>query len=609
MVNSGFSVERRKTSAIVECLFVESIMSRNGSAEKKTTDLDLTGIGAYEDLMRKLEQRIDPLGVMTSILNAQVAWMMHPQELARAIRGMSGDVLALQTHHMRRALAMSSPDVIKPHADDARFADPAWSEVPTWDIIKESYLSFTHRLEDMLFETPGLSDKERRRAAFWVRKWLNAMAPTNFFFTNPVAIRKSIESRGESLKEGFKNLMRDVKAKNILMVEPDAFKVGVDLATTPGQVVFRNRLVELIHYTATTDKVHKTPIVIVTPWINKFYILDLTPKKSMVKYLTDQGYSVFITSWKNPTAEMADVGFGDYLQEGVDQVVTTACKLCKVTQVHLVGYCIGGTMVATYMAWASRHYGEKKVPVAHWTLFTTLTDFSRPGDIDVFIDEGAIRALEEKMAEVGYLDGSDMASSFRLLRSNSLVWHFFEKSYLFGEPLPAFNVLFWNMDTTRMPAAMHSFYLREMYLYNNLMKRDALTIADEPIDLDRITQPLYAVSAEDDHIVPWRQSYRIHKYINVKAPVRFVLSTSGHIFGIVNPVVDPPKQSFWVAEPERNEHYEHWLARANKQPGSWWQDWLAWLSPQCGPLVKPPNSGAGSFPDLGPAPGTYVFEK
>ena len=299
-------------------------MSRNGSAEKKTTDLDLTGIGAYEDLMRKLEQRIDPLGVMTSILNAQVAWMMHPQELARAIRGMSGDVLALQTHHMRRALAMSSPDVIKPHADDARFADPAWSEVPTWDIIKESYLSFTHRLEDMLFETPGLSDKERRRAAFWVRKWLNAMAPTNFFFTNPVAIRKSIESRGESLKEGFKNLMRDVKAKNILMVEPDAFKVGVDLATTPGQVVFRNRLVELIHYTATTDKVHKTPIVIVTPWINKFYILDLTPKKSMVKYLTDQGYSVFITSWKNPTAEMADVGFLRHVELGENVVI--ACN-------------------------------------------------------------------------------------------------------------------------------------------------------------------------------------------------------------------------------------------------------------------------------------------
>jgi polyhydroxyalkanoate synthase len=261
------------------------------------------------------------------------------------------------------------------------------------------------------------------------------------------------------------------------------------------------------------------------------------------------------------------------------------------------------------MAWASRHYPEKEMPVAHWTSLTTLIDFSKPGDIDVFIDEGAVRALEKKMNIVGYLDGNDMASSFRLLRSNSLIWHYFEHSYLLGEALPAFDVLFWNMDTTRMPAAMHSFYLRRMYLHNDLMKRDALTIAGESIDLDRITQPLYAVSAEDDHIVPWRQSYRIRKHINVKAPVRFVLSTSGHIFGIINPPVKPSKRSFWVAEPERNEHFEHWFGRAEKRPGSWWEDWLVWLSPRCGPMVAPPDVNDKAYPDLGPAPGGYVFEK
>lgn len=576
---------------------------------KQNHCVDLTATSTVEGMMTSLQQRIDPFGMMTSVLNAHAAWLMHPQELARAISCMSTDVLALQTHLFRRALGMASEDVVKPQADDARFADPVWSDAPTWDIIKESYLAYTHRLEDMLFETPGLSDQERRRAAFWVRNWLNAMAPTNFFLTNPLAMRKFVETNGESLKQGFKHLMRDVRAKNIRMVEADAFKVGADLATTPGHVVFRNRLVELIHYTPTTAQVHKTPIVIITPWINKFYILDLTPRKSLVKYLTDQGYSVFITSWKNPTAEMAGVNFDDYLREGVDQVVDTVCKLCKVPQVHLTGYCIGGTLVSTYMAWATRHYGDKKMPVAHWTLFTTLTDFSKPGDIDVFIDEGAIRALEEKMAKTGYLDGNDMASSFRLLRSNTLVWHYFEHSYLFGEALPAFDVLFWNMDMTRMPAAMHSFYLREMYLHNNLMKRDALTIAGQSIDLDCITQPLYAVGAEDDHIVPWRQSYRIRKYINVKAPVRFVLSTSGHILGIVNPVVTPPKRSFWVAEPERNEHYEHWFARAEKKPGSWWEDWQAWLAPQCGPMVAPLDVTAKSYPDLGPAPGSYVFEK
>ena len=569
----------------------------------------LTGTSSVEGLMTAIQQRVDPFGVTTSMLNAQAAWMMHPQELSRAMSAMSGDFLALQTHLLRRAFGLPSVDVVRPHADDARFADPIWSESPSWDIIKESYLAITHRIEDMLFETPGLSDKERRRAAFWMREWLNAVAPTNFFMTNPIAMRKFAETKGDSMKMGFKYLMRDVKAKNIRMVEADAFKIGSDLATTPGRVVFRNRMLELIHYTPTTEQVHQTPIVIITPWINKYYILDLTPKKSMVKYLTDQGYSVFITSWKNPGAEMAEVGFDDYLSEGVDQSIAAVCQRCHVPQVHLTGYCIGGTLVASYMAWAKRHYNAEKMPVAHWTLLTTLTDFSKPGDIDVFIDAGAVHALVEKMSQRGYLDGEAMASSFRLLRSNGLIWHYFVHSYLYGEPLPPFDVLFWNMDTTRMPAAMHAFYLQEMYLNNNLMKRDALTIAGEPIDLDRITEPLYAVAAEDDHIVPWRQSYRIRKYINIKAPVRFVLSTSGHILGIVNPVVNPSKRSFWVGEPERNEHFEHWFERSEKKQGSWWEDWLAWLSPQCGPMVAPPGVNSPASPDFGPAPGTYVLEK
>jgi len=558
--------------------------------------------------MATLQQRLDPFGVTSSILNAQAAWLMHPQELMRAVSDLSEDALALQRHLAQRAFGLPSEDVITPHADDLRFADPVWSQEPTWDIVKESYLALTHCLEDMLFETPGLSDKERRRAAFWVRKWLNAMAPTNFFLSNPLAMRRFIDSNGESLKKGLHNLLRDIRAKTIRMVEADAFTVGVDLATTPGQVVFRNRLVELIHYTPTTAQVHATPIVIITPWINKFYILDLTPAKSMVKYLTDRGFSVFITSWKNPTADMGDVGFDDYLSEGVDQVVAQATEMCKSTQVHLTGYCIGGTLVTTYMAWASRHYGEAKHPVAHWSLFTTLTDFSHPGDIDVFIDEAAVDALEQKMAKTGFLDGNDMAASFRLLRSNSLVWHYFVKSYLMGEELPAFDVLFWNMDTTRMPAAMHSYYLREMYLNNNLIKRNALTIAGETIDLDRITQPLYAIAAEDDHIVPWRQSYRIRKYLNTSAPVRFVLSSSGHILGIVNPVVQPPKRNFRVAEPQRNEHFEQWLGRAEKHSGSWWEDWIDWLSPQCGHMCDP-RFIKKTHPDLGPAPGSYVFEK
>ena len=582
-------------------------MSENSSA--RNHGINISGLSPIESAGMAVSKAADPYGVTASLLNAQAAWMMHPQELMRAASALSGDLIALQAHLMRRALGMPSADVIAPHADDVRFADPVWTQVATWDIIKEWYLAFTHRLQDMYFETPGLSDKERRRAAFWSRKWLNMVAPTNFFWLNPVAMERFIRTRGQSAAQGFQNFMRDVQAKNIQMVEPDAFVVGKDLATTPGKVVFRNRLVELIHYAPTTEKVRATPIVIVTPWINKFYILDLTAKKSMVKYLTDQGFSVFITSWKNPGADMAEVRLDDYLLEGVNEVVRVAGDFCKVPKVHLVGYCIGGTLVATYMAWANRRFSPDQVPVSHWTLFTTLTDFAHPGDIDVFIDEACIGALDETMAKKGYLDGSDMASSFRLLRSNSLIWHYWVNSYLMGEPLPPFDVLFWNVDTTRMPRAMHAYYLHEMYLNNNLIKRDKLTIAGEPIDLDRIVQPLYVVTAEDDHIAPWKQCYRIRKYINVQAPVRFVRSSSGHILGIVNPPVNPPKRTYWIGEPERNEHWEHWFDRAEQKPGSWWEDWTAWLGGRCGELVNAYPAASRAFPALADAPGTYVLEK
>ncbi len=571
--------------------------------------VDISRLSPIESVGRSVSKALDPYGVTGSLLNAQMAWLMHPLELGRAMSGLSADVIRLQSHVMRRALGIPSHDVVHPNVDDARFNDPAWTTSASWDILKESYLALTHRLEDMLFETPGLSDKERRRSAFWLRTWLNMVAPTNFFWTNPEAMARCAETHGESLRQGLKHFMRDAEAKNILMVEQDAFTVGKDLATTPGKVVFRNRLVELIHFTPTTAKVRATPIVIITPWINKYYILDLNAKKSMVKYLTDQGFSVFITSWKNPGADMSEVRFDDYLLEGVNEVVRVATEFCKVPQVHLVGYCIGGTLVSAYMAWANKHFAADNMPVAHWTLFTTLTDFAHPGDIDVFIDEACIDALDESMAEKGYLDGAEMATSFRMLRSNTLIWHYWVNSYLLGEPLPPFDVLFWNMDTTRMPHAMHSFYLREMYLHNNLIKRDHLKLAGESIDLDRIVQPLYAVTAEDDHIAPWKQCYRIRKYVNVNAPVRFALSSSGHILGIVNPPVNPPKRSFRVADAERNEHWEQWHEHTEPQPGTWWEDWTRWLGERTGEMVDAYPATRRNFLSLGDAPGTYVLEK
>jgi polyhydroxyalkanoate synthase subunit PhaC len=502
---------------------------------------------------------------------------------------------------------MPSEDPIRPNADDARFVDPVWTEAPSWDLTKEWYLAFTHHMQDMLYDTPGLSGKERRRAAFWWRKWLNMVAPTNFFWTNPVAIRKAVESHGESLSKGFQNFLGDLQAGNVRMTSPDDFTVGENLATTPGAVVFRNRLLEVIHYAPTQPKVHAEPVVIVTPWINKFYILDLVPKKSMIRYLLDQGLDVFITSWKNPDASMRDVGFDDYLQDGVHAIVETARKLTGAKQVHAAGYCIGGTALTMYMAWINRRFKPEEVPVADWTLFTTLVDFHKPGDIEVFVDEASIRYITDNMARQGFLDGKEMAASFRLLRSNSLIWHYVVHGWLYGEAPPPFDVLYWNMDTTRMPYRMHAWYLRELYLHNRLIQKDALVVAGEKLDLGRIVQPLYAVAAEDDHIAPWLQTYKVNDHVG--GPKRYVLSSSGHILGIVNPPANPPKRKYWVADAHRTESADAWHARAEERTGTWWEDWMAWLKPRCGEQLDARPAATKAFPSLAAAPGTYVLER
>jgi polyhydroxyalkanoate synthase len=552
-----------------------------------------------------VEGTIDPLGMGAPIIHAQLAWLVHPQELAERIARLSSDLWKLQLHTLTRLAGRESDDPIQPHPDDVRFADPVWTESASWDLVKEWYLAFTHNMQDMLYDTPGLSGKERRKAAFWWRKWLNAVAPTNFLPTNPVALRKAIESNGQSLVAGYHNFLEDMRAGTVRMTTLDDFKVGKNIGNTPGSVIFRNRLVEVIRYTPIRPKVHAEPVVIITPWINKFYILDLNEKKSMVRFLLDQGLEVFITSWKNPDASMRDTRFDDYLTDGIQAIVDVARDFTGAAKVHAVGYCIGGTALTMYMAWANRHFKPEDVPVADFTLFTTLVDFVKPGDIEIFIDESCIQYLIDNMARKGYLEGKEMASSFRLLRSNSLIWTYVVHGWLYGEPLAPFDVLYWNMDCTRLPYAMHAWYLRELYLHNRLIQHDALTVAGEPLDLARITQPLYAVGAEDDHIAPWAQTFRINNFVN--GPKRYVLSSSGHIFGIVNPVVKPPKRSFWAGEPRRSDNAEHWRAGASWQAGSWWTDWMDWLKPRAGELVdaKPANN---KYPQLAPAPGTYVTE-
>ena len=553
-----------------------------------------------------IAEAADPLGLAAPIVHAQLAWLAHPQELAeRAVR-LSSDLWRLQWHTWNRAVGLPSSDPIEPHQDDTRFADPVWTESPTWDLIKEWYLAFTHHTQDMLYETPALSNKERRRAAFWWRNWLNAVSPTNYLLTNPVALRKALESRGSSLVKGFENFIADLKAGDIRMTDPDDFKVGENLATTPGQVIFRNRMLEVIHYAPSQPRVHAEPVVIVTPWINKFYVLDLNPKRSMVRFLLDQGLDVFITSWKNPDASIRDATFDDYLLDGVETIIRVAREFTGADKVHAVGYCIGGTALSMYMAWANRRYGEDAVPVADWTLFTTLVDFHKPGDIEVFIDKSSIDYLCNKMEQKGYLDGAEMAASFRLLRSNSLIWQYVVNGWLYGETPPPFDVLYWNMDSTRMPHAMHAWYLRELYLHNKLIQPDALEVVGEKLDLSLIRQPLYAVAAEDDHIAPWRQTFAINNHVTGSR--RYVLSSSGHILGILNPVVHPPKRRYWVADTHRSDTTDSWHQRAEPHEGSWWEDWMRWLKPRVGPEVDARPAANDSFPALCPAPGSYVLE-
>ncbi len=558
--------------------------------------------------MKALRQAVDPFGMLQACAGVQQAWMSRPAELAKQLGELSTQLAALQVQTLHRGMGLRDPDLIEPVRYDERFQDAVWYDNPFFDHLKEVYLLYTHWLQDVIESTPDVATQDAQKAGFLVRQVLNAVAPSNYFWTNPAAILKFLQTGGRSLVDGFANLLKDVQHGSIRMTDDSAFVVGENLATTPGAVVYRNELLEVIQYSPATDKVHPVPIVLVAPWINKYYILDLNPRKSLIHFLVKQGFTVFVTSWKNPGPDLSAITLDDYMLRGVLQAVEVAREVCAVPQVHLTGYCIGGTMVAALMAWLNRGgNGGGEMPVAHWSLFTTLVDFSEPGEIGVFIDEPTIEYLERRMAATGYLDGKDMADSFRALSSNSLVWHYFVHNYLLGEELPRFDVLFWNMDSTRMPQAMHSFYLRELYLNNRLVEKDGLTLGGRPIDLGAIRQPLYAVGAEQDHIAPWESTFRIGALVG--GSVRYVLATSGHILGIINPPVDPPRRRYWAGAVENGAGAAEWRAGVAKVPGSWWDDWIEWLRPQCGEPGSPPALGGAAKRQLCAAPGSYVLER
>lgn len=566
----------------------------------------LAGLQAWSEQVRALNDTTDPFDIAASFNKVAREWLGHPRELSETLSTLAVELHRLQLHAWQVAAGLEPQRPAVATHNDERFADPAWSEVPTFSLLKQYYLLYTRWLEDALYDTPGASARERRRAAFWARQWLDAVAPGNYLLTNPVALRKFWETGGESLVRGLKNWLDDVRVGDIQMVDRSAFKVGGNLATTPGAVVYRNSLMELIHYAPATGEVHALPVVFVPPWINKYYILDLTEKKSLVRHLVNQGFDVYMVSWKNPTADMAETTFDAYLMDGIRRAVDVARAVSGQPRVHAAGYCIGGTALAAMMAWYNReHANPDDVPVAHWTLLTTLLDFSRPGAVEVFIDESTISVLEDMMARQGYLDGREMGRTFRMLRPNTLIWHYFVHGYLYGETPPAFDVLYWNTDVTRMARAMHSFYLREFYLHNRLIRKDGVTLAGHPIDLALIRQPLYAVGCEEDHIAPWKATFK--NTSTISAPSRYTLTSSGHILGIINPPVKPPKRSYWTGA-ATDAPPEDWLKEQKEIHGTWWEDWVQWLAARCGGRVKLPPTATDRYPKLADAPGTYVQE-
>jgi polyhydroxyalkanoate synthase len=450
-------------------------------------------------------------------------------------------------------------------------------------------------------EGDDLSEAERQRLRFHLHQFVDAMSPTLLLMSNPAALRRAVETGGTSLADGARNLMSDLKAGRLSMVDESAFAPGRNLALTPGKVVHRSKLIELIQYAPATPTVHSVPLLIVPPWINKFYILDMQPKNSMVRYLVEQGFTVFMVSWKNPDASMDETTIVDYMDLGILEASDVARDITGAQKLNVMGYCIGGTLLAMTLAWLA---AKSNTRFNSATFMVSLQDFSRVGDTAVFLGEETVDFIEQQMMERGYLDSREMSNMFNLLRSNDLIWSNVVNNYLMGQKPPAFDLLYWNSDGTRMARAAHSWYLRNTYVENDLVKPGKVELKGEALDLRRITLDTYAVGAEKDHIVPWDAAWRITQLVGGK--VRYVLASSGHIAGIINP--PGGKGSFWTNEKQAATPAQ-WRSEAERHDGSWWTDWVAWLAARSGDRVKPPTVGNAKHPPLADAPGSYVLEK
>lgn len=565
---------------------LEEHLSKSSNVDDSQLSTIFDMVGAYRDIVEQLA--------------------MHPLKIANTEKSVIRKHAKLLKNTAQRIFGKKSDPVVVPEEGDKRFLDSEWDENLAFDYIKQTYLIYSETILDLV---SGLEDSDthtHEQFAFYARQMVNALSPTNFILTNPEVLRKTLSSGGKNLIDGFKQFYSDYKSNpqvlNISMTDFSAFRVGQNVATTPGKVVFQTDLMQLIQYSPSTEQVHKIPVLIMPPWINKYYILDLKEKNSLVKWMVDQGFTVFMVSWVNPGPALRNKGFDDYMLEGPLAAIEAIEKATGEKTVNAVGYCVGGTLLATTLAYLQK---KKQKKIASATYLTTLMDFSDPGGIGVFINEHAIKGIEKKLDKVGYYDGRAMAFSFNLLRENDLFWSFFINNYLKGEKPAAFDLLYWNSDSTNLPAKMHGYYLRNMYLNNKLIQPDALEMFGEKIDLSKIKTPAYFLSTVQDHIAKWKSTYKgakIHA-----GDVKFVLSGSGHIAGVVNPPA-AEKYGYWTNK-ALPATADEWLSSAEKNPGSWWTDWKAWVEQHADELVAARTPGDRELEIIEDAPGTYVKQR
>jgi polyhydroxyalkanoate synthase len=557
---------------------------------------------------KNLEQSIssavkDELGIARAYMDLYSRVLMDPSAFAAASVNYWMDSMRLWQLAWMKMAGQESAPVAVPAKGDSRFKDEDWSGNFVFDYIKQSYLIAARHIQHAVAGVEGLPEDSQKKIAFFTRQYVDALAPSNFAATNPQVLRETLATGGHNLIKGLNNLLADIEKGEgqlrISMTDETAFQLGKNVATTPGKVVHQNALMQLIQYQPSTSQAFRRPLLIIPPWINKYYILDLREKNSFIKWAVDQGHTVFVVSWVNPDRALAEKTFADYLTEGALAAMDAVRKATGEDKLNVIGYCLGGTLLGSALAWLAAK-GDERVGCA--TFFVSLLDFSQPGELGVFIDEEQVKNLERRMNERGYLEGSEMASTFNLLRANDLVWSFVINNYLMGkDPFP-FDLLYWNSDATRMPAKMHSFYLRNMYLKNQLGVPGAIELAGVPIDLSKVKAPAYFISTVEDHISPWKTTYKGAKYLG--GPVRFVLGGSGHIAGIVNPPA-AKKYHYWTndASPATPEA---WLEGAAQHPGSWWEDWQRWMDAQNAGDKVPARIPSHAIED---APGSYVMRR